>query len=338
MKPRTRWYSNTAGSATPPCHCSGRNARSAALRLCSLHQTLDFPDSQCAVALVLLGRPSLPLGNRVKKCPAAFSLIELLVATAVFALLLVLITMLFNNANALSTLSTKHLDADAQARLLLDRMAVDFSQMIKRRDVDCFLKSASNQMIGGSGKSPNDQIAFFSEVPGYYPSTTAQSPVSLVAYRINASNSMERLGKGLLWNGASSGNPMVFLPLTIAATWPAATDATADTDYEPMGSDIFRFEYFYLLKDGTLSITGAISDVAGIGVAIAVIDPKSRVLVSDSQLEALAAQMEDFAATMKPGDLEKNWQSAIESSTLPRAVIPSIHVYGRIFYLNQPPA
>ena len=256
---------------------------------------------------------------------------------AVFSLLLVLITMLFNNANTLTTLSTKHLDADAQARLLLDRMAVDFSQMIKRRDVDYFLKSASNKQEG------NDQIAFYSEVPGYYPSTNLQSPVSLVAYRVNDSSSMERLGKGLLWNGAAGGEkPMAFLPVTISANWPqAASPTTADPDYEPMGSNIFRFEYYYLLKDGTLAAAADVTsfrDVAAIGVAVAIMDPKSRILVNDAMLNDLAVQMGDFDAAMKPGDLENLWQTAIEKSTLPKAVIPSIHVYGRTFYLNTPPA
>ena len=32
----------------------------------------------------------------------------------------------------------------------------------------------------------NDQIAFYSAVPGYYPPTGSQSPVSLVAYRVNS--------------------------------------------------------------------------------------------------------------------------------------------------------
>ena len=57
----------------------------------------------------------------------------------------------------------------------------------------------------------NDQIAFYSAVPGYYPPTGLQSPVSLVAYRINSNsnsssyNKMERMGKGLIWNGIACG-------------------------------------------------------------------------------------------------------------------------------------
>ena len=44
-------------------------------------------------------------------------------------------------------------------------------------------------------------------------------------------------------------------------------------------------------------------DVAAIGVAIAVIDPRSKVLVTDAQLETLAGAMNDFTSGMKRGAL-----------------------------------
>ena len=55
---------------------------------------------------------------------------------------------------------------------------------------------------------PNDQIAFFSAVPGYYSQDGYNSNASLVAYRVNADsnsasyNKLERMGKGLALNGA----------------------------------------------------------------------------------------------------------------------------------------
>ena len=53
------------------------------------------------------------------------------------------------------------MDADSQARQLLDRMAIDFDQMLKRSDISYYVKTGSTQ-------PGNDQIAFFSAVPGYY--------------------------------------------------------------------------------------------------------------------------------------------------------------------------
>ena len=129
----------------------------------------------------------------------------MLVSITVLTLLVLLISRLFNSASALTTSGNKRMDVDGQARPVLDRIAVDFAQMVKRPDVDYYLKSTSNTQTG------NDQIAFYSVVPGY--NATSASPVSLVAYRINAQNQAERMGKGLIWNGDSSaGTPIVFLP------------------------------------------------------------------------------------------------------------------------------
>src|SRR5438874_11198954 len=106
----------------------------------------------------------------------AFTLTEMLVSITVLALLFLLISRLFNSASALTTSGNKRMDVDGQARPVLDRIAVDLAQMIKRPDVDYYLKSPSNSQTG------NDQIAFYSVVPGY--NATSASPVSLVAYRI----------------------------------------------------------------------------------------------------------------------------------------------------------
>jgi hypothetical protein len=276
----------------------------------------------------------------MKRGLAAFTLAEMIVAMAVLTLLILLVTQIFNSVAVITTEGNKHMDADAQARVLLDRMGIDLAQMIKRSDVDYYLKSFVNAQIG------NDQIAFYSMVPGYYPPNGSQSPVSLVAYRVNAQYQVERMAKGLLWNGVSPGStPIVFLPSTIEGSWLAATNANSDSDYELIAPDLFRFEYFYLLKNGTLSdtpwdttaghtsVTG-MQDVAAISVLVAAIDPKSRALVSDSQLTSLAARMNDFSASMRPGELVGQWQTALNRpADIPRPAISAIRIYGRYFYL-----
>ena len=105
----------------------------------------------------------------------------------------------------------------------------------------------------------NDQIAFYSAVPGYYPSTGSQSPVSLVAYRVNSNsasssyNKMERMGKGLVWNAVSSTDtPVVFCRFTdLQQTCRRMPPSCLVRDltrcgYELIGPQVFRFEYCYL--------------------------------------------------------------------------------------------
>lgn len=293
----------------------------------------------------------------------AFTLTELLVAVAVLALVILFVTRLVDSAGKVATLGQKRIDSDSQARQQLDRMAIDFTQMVKRSDVDYYLKSSANLQPG------NDQMAFYSAVSSYYPSTsssTQHSPVSLVAYRINSQNKLERMGKGLIWSGINlsaattpSPVPIVFNPLTIAATWPAATNTTAaDSDYEEMAPGVFRFEYYYLLKTGSFSVTPwntsaghtsvrGMQDVAAMVVAIAAMDPKSKVLLTPPQVTALAGRLKDVStsatatdingATMAAGDLLANWQSALDAVTdLPRAAISAIRPYERYFYISPP--
>jgi prepilin-type N-terminal cleavage/methylation domain-containing protein len=334
-----------------------------------------------------------------------FTLVELIVSIAILALLILAVSKAVDTAATTVRPANKHIDTDAQARVVLDRMAVDFSKMLKRRDIDYYVKAPvgyKNPNAHGKGKKlqsgqrGNDQIAFYSEVPGYYPAGS-QSPVSLVAYRIdNKSNSatylrLQRMSKGLLWNGVanqtnpSSPYPIVFATGQIFTTcnnpcpcngttgpwagpWSAALcDDTSDSDYETIGPDVFRFEYYYLLKDGSITdaprITGAVnwgdsqtasaklnafSDVEAIAVAIAVIDPASRSLVFPGALFNLMSDMADFKnanglgfGAKKIGDVENNWNLAVQSaaqtgatddgSAFPPAAASGVRIYNRYF-------
>jgi type II secretory pathway pseudopilin PulG len=328
---------------------------------------------------------------------SAFTLAELLVTVGVLVLLALLASQLLKSAANIATLGHKQMDADSQARQLLDRMAIDFAQMVKRSDVDYYVKS--NPPSGGIGPAPrtvlqpgNDQIAFYSAVPGYYPATGAQSPVSLVAYRVfNPTptpnpcpdcNKLQRFGKGLVWNAVSTTDiPVVFMPVPVASplpiaelppsptptpspspAWPRAGNMTTDAAYEVTGPQVFRFEYYYLMKNGNFSDYPMISphsslsgmqDVSAIVVDIAVIDPKSKVLLSDTtnppQIAQVASQLIDWGNTAclgcptatqwktTPGLLRARWQNTLNGITnLPRPAVSGIRLYERFFYLSAP--
>jgi len=375
-------------------------------------------------AILVTAPPTrLPLRGR---SAGGFTLAELLVSVGVLVLLVLLATQLLNSAATITTLGHKQMDADSQGRQLFDRMAIDFAQMVKRSDVDYYVKSSATPPPTGVRnllQLGNDTIAFYSNVPGYYPSSGSQSPVSLVAYRVNSQNKLERMGKGLLWNGStptSGATPpaVVFMPIPIASLLPVAElpfptpDPTSTpawpeiaigagtnwSDTEVIGPQVFRFEYYYLLKgqtdlNGTTysTVLGDIpwdtricacpaapptatptptgtpipaptppslcchvapegmQDVAAIVVAIAVIDPKSKVLLSDAQISSLASQLIDWGKTScpncpsqtqwqtTPGLLRAQWQNTLNNvTTLPRPAISGIRVYERYFYLSPP--
>jgi hypothetical protein len=366
------------------------------------------------------------------------------ITIGVLVLLVFLFTQLLKSAATVTTLGHKQMDADAQTRQVLDRMALDVAQMVKRSDVDYYLKSS--WFASGSPPAPsgitgvrtllqpgNDTIAFYSTVPGYYPSTGSQSPVSLVAYQVyNPSpapspcpncNKLQRMGKGLLWSAATPGPspaPVVFMPIPVASplpiaelpnptpspaatpAWPEIASSGSWSDSEIIGPQVFRFEYYYLLKGQTNPTTltnyspifsdtpwdtricacpaaspaatptptgtpiasptpetvcchyapEGMQDVAAIVVVMAVIDPKSKVLLSDTttppQIAQVASQLIDWGSTCAscptqtqwqttPGLLRAQWQNTLNGITnLPRPAISGIRVYERYLYLSPP--
>jgi hypothetical protein len=148
---------------------------------------------------------------------------------------------------------------------------------------------------------------------------------------------------------------------------------------EVIGSQVFRFEYYYMLTGNTPPYYGNLSDipflipsptptpttppigvngmrdVAAIVVVIAVIDPRSKVLVSDAQLARLNGVdgglpvLIDWGDTSctgcptqttwqtTPGLLSAQWRAALDANTigLPPQVISGIRVYERYFYLTH---
>src|SRR5438874_7685669 len=228
----------------------------------------------------------LPLKD---KPSTGFTLIEILVSVAVLLLIVVLFGQVVNHATTVTRVDNRHVDTDSQARVVLDRISADIGRMLKRTDVDYYVKQPTGYNGHGNGhayghkvqtgQQGSDQLAFFTQTQGYYPSdvtdTTQKGSISLIAYRVNDDSSqpaylrLERMSKGLLWNSVSNNSnlnnqgtklPLVFLPQTIAVMgkpWYAAvnsdtTQSSRDSDYETIGPDVFRFEYYYLLKNGAV--------------------------------------------------------------------------------------
>ena len=238
----------------------------------------------------------------------------------------------------------------------------------------------------------NDSIYFFSESPGYNSSsyTPPSGPsngidsrqmntCSIVGYNVMTSGSatlsyeLDRYGSKRGWEDMNKGNPpMVYLTYSsvngkvLGATsldrgsgptnfGTVGDNYTAGTsqDFEPIGEQAFRFEYCYLLKDGTFSIkpylashtiTSALGlkDVSAIVVAIAMLDTTSRKIVNNSQLAKLVTALPDAAPTASGSNLmAEAWKNVIYGSSfasnagIPQSVAGQVRVYQRFFYLNN---
>jgi hypothetical protein len=130
----------------------------------------------------------------------------------------------------------------------------------------------------------------------------------------------------------------------------ASSSAYDDTDpakrtYETIGPQVFRFEYYYLEKaTGNLVANPAawnslsdvaIKDATAIVVAIAVIDPRSKILLSNAQVATLAESLPDYASGLRPGELLAQWQSVLDNlANMPRPAVSGIRLYERCFYIS----
>lgn len=293
----------------------------------------------------------------------AFTLVEILIAISLLALLTLLLSRLITSAADTTSTSSKRMESEGQIRPLLDRMATDFSQMPKRVDLDFYGKgTAIGGVMGG-----NDRIAFYSMVPGDYASGS-ESPFSVIAYKVNSSlaaantavyTRLQRMARGLLMNGDSSAindGPIAFTPVNISAVWTSVTsNATTDSKYEIAGPQVFRFEYYYLLTNGNFSTTpwdpllpghtapDGMRDVVGVVAAVATLDSRSRVLLTNAQVATLSGTLVDYAAGNGPGWLLTQWQDKLNTPTnptvqaMPRSVLAGVRLYERYFYLAPTP-
>ena len=289
----------------------------------------------------------------------AFTLAEMLVSILVLTLLIGFVLFLVTSASSITKQSGVKMDCDSQARAIFDRMADDFASILRRSDADyIFAKHAGN-----------DTMYFYSQAPAYFdPSFDApvKNPVSLVGYRINSAFQLERLSRGLTWDGIPAPSPapgsVVFLtyasgsatPLsasTIAGNWASAvgsppnfSDGTG-SDYHVVGDQVYRLEITFLQSNGTISNTvtsyTGLQNISAIAVALGMLDKTSRVIIApDGQIPAAtAAQM--IAALPESVDgtsTLQTWKASayLTNSGIPQTAASQLRIYERLFYLNTP--
>lgn len=199
-----------------------------------------------------------------------FTLMEVMVSCGIIVLLIVIISQVTHNTSITTGNIAKRMDADSEARIIFERMSTDIAKMVKRSDVDYIFAKQKG----------NDCLFFYSEAPAYFStsgssavSTQKKSTLALVGYRINASLQLERLGKGLTWDGAADGeNPggaMFFvystgqatpdMGSTIAGAWSSIGTAQShysdgtDDNFHVIADQAYRLEINFILKDGSIA-------------------------------------------------------------------------------------
>lgn len=262
--------------------------------------------------------------------PDGFSIVELLVAVAVLSIVVVLMAQMLGSASTMISGSSKRMAADEEARLVFDRMASDFARLLKREDADNLFRAMNG----------NDEMYFYTESPAIYASSTNNSPIAMVGYRVDT-NGLVRMSEGKNWDD------LLFLTVGTNGVTNANSKITSLPD--PMnlsyiGPSVFRMEYTFLMKPGTTNVLGGVNstntysqtnvpgmglkDVSAIVITLGLLDESSRKIVDTTTISNVAAGFQDAPA----GPVSTNW-----SSTLPGLSGPArsaTRIYQRYIPVN----
>lgn len=249
-------------------------------------------------------RPSL----KPARLPA-FTLLELLVSVAVLALIVAVVAQMVANTSLTVGESERRVSTAAQARMILDRLAVDLSRGLWRDGVPSdFIK-----------REGNDEIAFHTTLRGYGP---ARRELSAVFYE-TGTEGMVRGVRALDWD------QMRFAPN------PFPTLTAANSEIQVMGDLVFRMEFAVLNSEGELvadpeSVPG---NNQAILVGLALIDPSTLTALGQGIREELAPLLPDARDGQTFAEL---WNPVIEGGgfdgVAPRAA-SGVRVYERFYPL-----
>ncbi len=317
---------------------------------------------------------------------AAFTLVEILVAITILAILTLVMAAIFGNTSTLVSQSNTTMGALDAGEAVLGQIGLDISRMVLRDDVDYdFTKQAGN-----------DRLSFYARTSGFDTSGTFTAsfdstsnslprPLSVVSYVMGVNpnpttpaSTSPQLNYGALQIGWPTAGATAFTLSALASTSTLGVPATGvptqylyntspsssgpsdlplPTSYTTLASEVIRFEYCFVLKTDPVAsdnppklitwivpptVSGTpppIENIAGIIVAIVVVDPRSRVLFPTGADVTLAAKFPDAqnSATNPPSqDILAIWAPLLTPATLtsvniPTRAIEGIHVYQRYF-------
>lgn len=281
------------------------------------------------------------------RCSAA-SLLELLVAMAALAVIVVMTAQLIERTSDLARSLNQRIASESQVRLLFDRLAVDLARMPRRPDVDYSgFKQPANIQTG------NDSLEFYSETNGFYTGaaklhSSDRSALSRVRYQTTPQlPGLARHCEMLGWEPEREGawRSMVFIPgSALTHSLAATTNATR------IAPDVIRMEYAYLCApvpekgregpDIPLSVSPwAVSAgnshgfqaVAAVVVALVVIDPATGALLGSRGCAELVDRFPDAA---DGGDLERTWNTILPG--LPGPARQRVRVFQRVIPMAAP--
>jgi len=245
-----------------------------------------------------------------------FTIIELLVSSAVLALLVTALAATFSNFIGFTSSSGKRLENNNQMRTIFDRMSFDLSSSVRNGGLEVIF--SKNAQARGGGSTLNDSMIFFTDAR-----TAHDSRLARVAYEVDqGGNAATGVQFSSLFRGVDPFN------------WsdnPGSTTMSTMTDWQELGRGIFRMELSFLKTDG--SLVGAAPDqdeIAAVICSTASLDESSLSKLSVGERSLLISALPDAQNDELP--LSK-W-SADQLAGLPPFVRQNVRFSQRQFYLK----
>ena len=200
----------------------------------------------------------------------AFTLVEIVVAVSILLILALFVTKIIGATNTTINLSSRITNTDSDARLVFNRLSLDFGSLLKRADVDFW---AGNP----SAMNGNYLLLFLSGVA----SDNSDSPsggnrnLSLVGYRVAASDDnpganraampcLLRAGRAVGWSTSgfvglkSNGLPVRFSD-TSGQVFPSAllptVSSSSTADFDVLAPGVVKMVVGFQLRPDNASVT-----------------------------------------------------------------------------------
>lgn len=242
-----------------------------------------------------------------------FTLVEMLTAFAVLAILVIMLAKLFGIVSTTWLDGQRRVNNFTKARAMLDLLSRDLQSGLFRSDLAAF---------------PDSEVTFYTCTPGM----GGTRDVSLVNYAIAPDSPESTLQRS-----------------DLAISWPDAPGAisfghTADFgNNKPIPRDtssgVVGFAIRFLYKDGTSSMTYTYSQenpLTAVGVALAVVDDKTVRQLSPGQLSNLRAALAGAVTgnvTVK-ADWDKYLNGSLNWDNYPKSLAVGFKVFERYVYLT----
>ncbi|NDG69969.1 MAG: prepilin-type N-terminal cleavage/methylation domain-containing protein [Proteobacteria bacterium] len=267
----------------------------------------------------------------------AFSLVEVLVAMAIFLFMAVMVASITGGVSRIAGQSQRRMGVDGGVRQSLSRISADFSRAIIRSDLPFRIEK----------KSGNDGLMFPAAAEGY----SAGRGITMLGYQV-ANATLQRGAEATTWtaNGATA---LSFTSVTNALSSNSYLSIDS-SNYEILEPDIFRMEVAFLMGDGSIKSsvgtnaggttyiasfastprTESSNAIRAVIVTVAAVDSRARALMTPSEYSQLADKFSDAT----PGsDPLTAWKGYLTNSpvVLPQPVREGIRIYQRYIYIDN---